>query len=53
MEKEGILVEAGALKEYGKSQIRIEALEKKSGDRQEKNLILIHQKQLGVILFEN
>ena len=39
MEKEGILVEAEALKEYGeKLQVRIEALEKKSGAGRRRNL---------------
>ena len=48
MEKEGILVEAEALKEYGeKLQVRIEALEKKSGSRQERNLTLILPNSLG------
>ena len=53
MEKEGILVEAEALKEYGeKLQVRIEALEKEIWEQAGEEFNINSPKQLGVILFE-
>ena len=53
MEKEGILVEAEALKEYGeKLQVRIEELEKEIWEQAGEEFNINSPKQLGVILFE-
>ncbi|MGN0351764.1 MAG: DNA polymerase I [Roseburia sp.] len=53
MEKEGIICDAGALKEYGeKLSIRIEELEKKIYEEAGEEFNINSPKQLGVILFE-
>lgn len=53
MEKEGILVEAEALKEYGeKLQIRIKTLEKEIWEQAGEEFNINSPKQLGMILFE-
>ena len=53
MEKEGILVRAEELKDYGeKLQIRIQELEEKIYEQAGENFNINSPKQLGVILFE-
>lgn len=53
MEKEGIICDAGALKEYGeKLSVRIEGLETKIYEEAGEEFNINSPKQLGVILFE-